>query len=187
MTETHPFPPFIPEKPEILIMGTFPPQPKRWSCEFYYPNWSNDMWRVMGLIFYNDKDHFCDTALKTYRLDILKPFLSDRHIALSDTGAEAVRLKGNASDKFLDITRPIDIYGFLDRYPTLSRLVTTGEKAASVIAAVTGTEAPAMGEFTEFSYNGRPIRHYRMPSTSRAYPMRLEQKAEMYARIFQES
>lgn len=184
MTETHPFPPFIPAEPKILIMGTFPPQPKRWSCEFYYPNWSNDMWRVMGLIFFDDKDKFCDTEHKTYRVEQLKEFLSKQHIALSDTGAEAVRLKGNASDKFLDIRKHIDIYHFLNTYPSLSTLVTTGEKAADVIASITSTEAPRMGGYTTFIYNGREIRHYRMPSTSRAYPMKLADKADYYARIF---
>ena len=68
--EKHPFEPFIPDSPSILFMGTFPPQPKRWSMEFYYPNWTNDFWRIMGFIFYSDKNHFCDLQHKTYRLDV---------------------------------------------------------------------------------------------------------------------
>ena len=164
-------------------MGTFPPQPKRWSMTFYYPNWTNDFWRICGLIFYDDKDHFCNIPEKTFRLDEIKEFLCERHIAMSDTGREAVRLKDNASDKFLDIRKTIDIRGFLDNYPTLTDLVTTGEKAAQVIAELTGTEAPKMGEYTEFDYTGRRVRHWRMPSTSRAYPSPLSAKAALYARV----
>ncbi|MDE6086436.1 MAG: uracil-DNA glycosylase family protein, partial [Muribaculaceae bacterium] len=58
--ETHPWPPFIPDHAKILIMGTFPPQPKRWSMDFYYPNRTNDFWFMMGLIFMDDKDALYD-------------------------------------------------------------------------------------------------------------------------------
>ena len=181
--ETHPFEPFVPDDPEILIMGTFPPQPKRWSMEFYYPNWSNDFWRICGLIFYGDKDHFCDVPKKTFRLEEIKEFLRRRHIAMSDTGREAIRLKDNASDKFLDIRKAIPIADFLRCYPTIHTLVTTGEKAAQTIAELTDTEAPRMGTFAEFSFDGRRIRHWRMPSTSRAYPSPLATKAALYAKV----
>ena len=181
--EKHPFDPFVPENPEILVMGTFPPQPKRWSMDFYYPNWSNDFWRICGLIFFNDKDHFCDTEHKTFRLPEIKDFLRLHRMAMSDTGREAVRLKDNASDKFLEIRTTIPLREFLTDYPTLHSLVTTGEKAAQVIAELTGTEPPRMGEYTEFEFEGRRIRHWRMPSTSRAYPAPLQRKAEAYAKV----
>ena len=183
--ERHPFEPYVPVDPRILIMGTFPPQPKRWSMEFYYPNWTNDFWRICGLIFFHDKDRFCDLARKTFRLDDIKEFLNERHIAMSDTGREAVRLRDNASDKFLDIRKTIPIREFLEKYPTLTELVTTGEKAAQVIADLTGTEAPKMGECTEFDFGGRTVRHWRMPSTSRAYPASLQKKADYYAKVFE--
>ena len=48
--ERHPFPPFVPRNAKVLILGTFPPKPVRWSMEFYYPNKTNDFWRIMGLI-----------------------------------------------------------------------------------------------------------------------------------------
>ena len=34
----------------MLFLGSFPPQPKRWCMPFYYPNWLNDFWRILGLI-----------------------------------------------------------------------------------------------------------------------------------------
>ena len=58
-TEKHPFEPFLPPEARMLFLGSFPPQPHRWSMPFYYPNWINDFWRILGLIFFEDKNHFC--------------------------------------------------------------------------------------------------------------------------------
>ena len=46
-TEQHPLKPFLPANARLLMLGSFPPQRKRWSMEFYYPNWNNDMWRIV--------------------------------------------------------------------------------------------------------------------------------------------
>ena len=56
--EKHPLEPFLPEGTNILMLGSFPPERKRWSMEFFYPNWGNDMWRIWGLIFFDDKQYF---------------------------------------------------------------------------------------------------------------------------------
>lgn len=49
--ECHPLEPFLPENAVLLMLGSFPPQKKRWSMDFFYPNLQNDMWRIFGLIF----------------------------------------------------------------------------------------------------------------------------------------
>lgn len=54
--ESHPFEPFLPEGAKILMLGTFPPAEHRWCMPFYYPNFQNDMWRIMGILFFDDKD-----------------------------------------------------------------------------------------------------------------------------------
>ena len=33
---------------------------------FYYPNWINDFWRIMGLIFFGDRNHFCLPGKKAF-------------------------------------------------------------------------------------------------------------------------
>jgi G:T/U mismatch-specific DNA glycosylase len=162
-------------------MGTFPPAPNRWSMDFYYPNCQNDFWRIMGLIFFDNKQRFYDELTRTYRLDDIKRLLTERGIALNDTGAEIIRTKGNASDKFLEIVRPVNLRGLLDLMPECHTVATTGEKAASVIAALTSTPLPKMGEMVT-SADGLNI--WRMPSTSRAYPMAIEKKAEYYTALF---
>ena len=180
MIESHPFPPFYDSESEVLIMGTFPPQPKRWSMNFYYPNRTNDFWPMMGLIFYGDKKALYDETEKNFDLDKIKKLLHDKHIALNDTGHRIRRLKDNASDKFLEILEPVNLYGLLGRMPKCRTIVTTGEKAAEVVAALTNSEAPRMGESIE-TPDG--YTHWRMPSTSRAYPLALEKKAAYYARV----
>lgn len=181
LLETHPWEPFAPAGARILVMGTFPPQPKRWSMDFYYPNRTNDFWPMMGLIFHGDRHALLQPDGRHFDLEKIKQLLTDRHIALHDTGRQVRRLKGNASDKYLEIVTPVPLYDILAKMPECNTIATTGEKAASVIAGLTGTTLPRMGE-TITSPDGLKI--WRMPSTSRAYPMPLEQKAAHYANMF---
>lgn len=181
LIEEHPFEPYIPADARILIMGTFPPQPKRWSMDFYYPNRTNDFWFMIGLIFLNDRYALYNFQEKRFNLYAIKQLLNDKGIALHDTARKIRRLKDNASDKFLDIVEPVPLYDLLQRMPNCHTLATTGEKAAGIIAQLTGTPLPKMGEMVTAD-NGLEI--WRMPSTSRAYPLKLEKKAEYYSAMF---
>lgn len=183
--ETHPWEPFVPKNAKILIMGTFPPGSHRFSMEFYYPNFINDFWRIMGLIFFNNKQQFVDSEAKTFNLPEIKNLLELKGIAMNDTARRVRRLKNNASDKFLEIIEPAPLEQLLNNMPDCSAVATTGEKAAGVVAQLTGTELPKMGECIKTEFAGRKLRIYRMPSTSRAYPMKLEKKADFYARMFE--
>lgn len=184
--ESHPFEPFLPDGAVVLMLGTFPPKPERWSMEFYYPNKINDMWRIMGLIFYGDKNHFWIEEEKRFDLPLLKQFLTERRIALYDTATRVRRLKDNASDKFLDIVETINLDEFFGSRPTIRAIVTAGEKATGVIAQKAGVELPKTGEVVHCTYHGHEFNLYRMPSSSRAYPLSLEKKAEVYRAMFHE-
>ena len=179
--ESHPFPPFVPPGAKVLILGTFPPGEHRWSMNFYYPNPINDFWRICGLLFAGDRDALYDPLRKCFREEDCRRMMSDRHIALNDTAREVRRLKGNASDKYLEIVTPVPLYDLLADMPDCHTIATTGEKAAGVIARITASDVPKMGEMVK-SPDGLEI--WRMPSTSRAYPMRMERKAEYYAALF---
>ena len=182
--ERHPFEPFLPEGAKVLMLGSFPPQKKRWSVEFYYPNFINDFWRIIGLLFFEDKDWFVDKVAKKFKLLEIKEFCAEKGIAMFDTATAVRRLKDNASDKFLEVVEPTDIPALLRRIPFCRAVVVTGEKAAQTLCAAFGTEAPAVGEFSQFSFEGRNLRLYRMPSTSRAYPLPIQKKADVYRRLF---
>jgi G:T/U-mismatch repair DNA glycosylase len=182
--ERHPFEPFLPEGAKVLMLGSFPPQPKRWSMEFYYPNFINDFWRIVGIIFFGDKDRFVDQAARKFRLDEIKEFCSEKGIAMFDTAVAVRRLKDNASDKFLEVVEPTDIPALLRRIPNCRAVVVTGEKASATLCGTFGTEPPAVGDYSSFTFEGRPMRLYRMPSTSRAYPLPIQKKADAYRRLF---
>lgn len=182
--ESHPWPPFVPPRAKVLIMGTFPPKPCRWSMDFYYPNKINDFWRVMGIVFYDNADRFWNVLTKSFRLDDIKDFLTERGIALNDTGAKIRRLRDNASDKYLEIVEPVNLDALLEMMPECHTLVTTGEKAAATLATIVGVDAPATGSYVSAEYLGRRLAIWRMPSTSRAYPLPVAKKAQAYAKMF---
>lgn len=184
--EKHPLEPFMPEGTNILMLGSFPPDRKRWSMEFFYPNWGNDMWRIWGLIFFGDKQYFEITTEKRFDRERIAAFCTERGIALYDTACEVRRLAGNASDKFLEVVTPTDLRSMLRRLPHCRAIVTTGEKATDTLIEQFGCAKPRVGEYTEIEFEGRTLRLYRMPSSSRAYPLKLERKAEAYERMLRE-
>lgn len=184
--ERHPFTPFLPEGCRLLMLGSFPPGEKRWSMRFYYPNFTNDMWRIFGLCFFGDSAHFVDTAHKTFRLDAIRRFLTARGIGMYDTATAVVRLKGTASDKDLLVVEPTDLHAMVASLSSLEAIVTTGQKATDVLCEAFGISGqPPVGGYVPFSHAGRSLRLYRMPSSSRAYPMRLEAKAACYRPMFE--
>ena len=154
--------------------------------DFFYPNYINDMWRIYGFCFFGDKDYFVDVERKAFRKEQLVEFLTEKGVALYDTASAIVRTKGTASDKDLEVVTPTDIKALLRQLPECKAVVVTGQKAADVFTAQFHIEQPRVGNFTEFQLEERPLRLYRMPSSSRAYPMKLERKAAAYRQMFTE-
>ncbi|BCS84619.1 DNA glycosylase [Prevotella herbatica] len=187
MIETHPFEPWLPSNAKLLMLGTFPPASKRWCFEWYYPNFQNDMWRIFGYLFFSDKMHFVDAENKTFRLEMIKTFLAEKGIAIFDTALQIRRTKNTASDKDLEIVQPSDLDAMLKSLPDCKGVLTAGQLATDIFMRhYSIKEMPKMGQSAEFVFDGRPMKLYRMPSSSRAYPMQLEKKAEFYRVMFDE-
>lgn len=186
--ETHPFEPWLPSNAKLLLLGTFPPAPKRWCMEWYYPNYTNDMWRIFGYVFFEDKKYFVDEANKTYKLDLLRAFLKDKGIAIFDTALRIRRTTGTASDKDLGIVEPADLDHMLRVLPQCKAVLAAGQLATKVFTDHYQIDARKMqmGDYKEFTFEGRTIRLYREPSSSRAYPMKVEKKAEYYKQMLSE-
>ena len=211
--EYHPLRPFLPEKAKVLFLGSFPPQRKRWCMDFYYPNFINDHWRIEGQIFYGDKNHFVDLEAKRFRIDEIVAFCEEKGLAFFDTSTAIRRLQDNASDKFLEVVEPTDIPALLKRLPHLRAIVTTGEKATETICRTMGmAETPKVNTYVRVSNtdgtdeteslantdgtdetdifantnmtNGGGLLLYRLPSSSRAYPLSFDKKVEAYRRFF---
>ena len=217
LTERHPFAPFLPPGARMLFLGSFPPQPRRWSINFFYPNWLNDFWRILGLIRFGDRNHFCLVREKRFDLPAIEAFCREQGLAFFDTATEVIRLKDNASDAFLEVVTPTDIPTLLAQIPACRALITTGEKASALAADAFGCPVPPVGGYVDLLLDEhgrvtagtpalagapaapgaldadgsapagtRPLRFWRMPSTSRAYPLPLEKKAAAYRRLFEE-
>jgi G:T/U-mismatch repair DNA glycosylase len=181
--ERHPLRPFLPPNARLLMLGSFPPPRKRWCMEFFYPNRTNMMWEIFGQVFFGDSQRLVDVERKTFRMEDIKALLEGRGIAIYDTACAVRRLSGNASDKDLEIVEKTDIPALLVQMPHCHDIVCTGQKSFSVLTEDYGVPVPAMGTYNEFTLAGRPMRLWRMPSSSRAYPMKLEEKAGYYCEM----
>ena len=189
--EWHPLKPFLPENARVLFLGSFPPQRKRWCMDFYYPNFINDHWRIEGQVFFGDRNHFVDLEKKRFKLEEIVAFCLSKGIAFFDTSTAIRRLKDNASDKFLEVVVPTDIPTLLARLPHLKAIVTTGEKATETIcASLHIPEMPKVSTFVPIptSQGVRPFVSglvlYRLPSSSRAYPLAFDKKVDAYRNMF---
>ena len=197
--EYHPLRPFLPENAKVLFLGSFPPQRKRWCMDFYYPNFINDHWRIEGQIFFGDKNHFVDAANKRFRIEEIVAFCKEKGLAFFDTSTAIRRLQDNASDKFLEVVEPTDIHALISQLPHLRAIVTTGEKATETICNYFGIEhLPKTNEsipipnpfeqkpFSNFQFSifNSQLSLYRLPSSSRAYPLSFDKKVEAYSRMF---
>lgn len=181
--ERHPLQPFLPQQARLLMLGSFPPPRHRWSMDFFYPNRSNQMWEIFGLVFYDDSQRLVDVDNKTFRLTEIRTLLSECGIAIYDTATAVRRLSGNASDKDLEIVEKTDMMALLSHLPQCHDIVCTGQKSFSVLTEDYGIAVPKMGEYNMFSLAGRLMRLWRMPSSSRAYPMPLTEKSVYYRRL----
>ncbi|MBD9102507.1 MAG: uracil-DNA glycosylase family protein, partial [Bacteroides caccae] len=103
-----------------------------------------------------------------------------------DTASAIRRLQDNASDKFLEVIQSTDIAAMLRQLPECKAIVTTGQKATDTLRMQFNVEEPKVGDFSEFVFENRPIRLYRMPSSSRAYPLALDKKAAAYRIMYQD-
>ncbi len=186
--------------------------------DFFYPNFINDFWRICGIVFFSDKDHFVARAAEVHRSDPQAPkpvllkrfdreriiaFCKEKGIALYDTASAVRRLRGNASDKFLEVARPTDIPALLSTMPKCQAIAVTGQKALETFIEANcpisngvpiNVKDIKIGEPVSITLptvtscsnpSTRKLLLFRMPSTSRAYPLSLDKKADFYRQMFQ--
>ena len=191
--ERHPLKPFLPANAQLLMLGSFPPPKERWCMDFFYPNPQNDMWRIMGQVFFGDKQHFevqSDQVQGTkgrkaiFNYTEIVSFCREQGIAIFDTAQAVRRLQGNAADEHLEIVEQTNIAALLQQIPLCHDICCTGGKAAETLAEILHTATPKVGEHIETAFADRTIRFWRMPSTSRAYPLSFDKKTAAYQHMF---
>ena len=183
MIEYHPLQPFLPVNAKVLFLGSFPPPQKRWCMDFFYPNFINDHWRIEGEIWFGDRNKFVDTEHKCFKKDEIVAFLNDKGIALFDTATAVKRLKDNASDAFLEIVERTDIRALLSQMSQCHTIATTGEKATTEVCAYFNVETIPSPNSHVVLEDGLTL--FRLPSSSRAYPLPFDKKVEAYKRMFE--
>ena len=108
-------------------------------------------------------------------------FLNEKGIALFDTATVVNRLKDNASDAFLEIVEHTDIEALLKQIPQCHSIATTGEKATIEVCTYYKTDTVPSPNNQIVLGDGLTL--YRLPSSSRAYPLSFDKKVEAYRRI----
>ena len=197
--ETHPFVPVLPPNATVMMMGTFPPTADKWAMPFHYPNFYNDMWRIYGSVFFDDVDYFRVGKEKRFDPERIRAFMFERGIASCPTVHQAIRETGNASDKNLTVVTPVDLDSILPQVPKVETLFTTGGKATEVLLGLLA-EPPAKSKYPktnqsmDYPYQWQNDHNrkvdvnnltlYRLPSTSRAYPLALDKKVAAYKEFF---
>ena len=197
--ETHPFGPVLPPDATVMMMGTFPPTADKWAMCFHYPNFYNDMWRIYGSVFFDDVDYFRVGDEKRFDPERIRAFMFERGIASCPTVTQAIRETGNASDKNLTVVTPVDLDIILPQVPKVETLFTTGGKATEVLLSLL-SEPPAKSKYPktnqsmDYPYEWQSDNNkkaevnnltlYRLPSTSRAYPLALDKKVAAYKAFF---
>ncbi|WP_227671600.1 DNA glycosylase [Psychrobacter sp. 72-O-c] len=199
--ETHPFGPVLPPDATVMMMGTFPPTADKWAMSFHYPNFYNDMWRIYGRVFFDDADYFRVGDEKRFDSERIRAFMFERGIASCPTVVQAIRETGNASDKNLTVVTTVDLDSILLQVPKVEALFTTGGKATEVLlnllnAPPPKSRYPKTNQSMDYPYQWQDIDKssssgkvndltlYRLPSTSRAYPLGLDKKVEAYKAFF---
>ncbi len=124
----HPYPPFILEDTEKLIVGTLPPP--RFSIgklyerdvDFCYGSYHNSLWLYIDKIF--DLNLRYDNSKKA--IDERKSFLIKRKIGICDIVDSCVRHKMDASDLGMTQVQLRDLVGYLRTYPNIETLLFIG-------------------------------------------------------------
>lgn len=123
---------------------------------------------------------------KVFDKERIIDLLNKKGIALYDTASAVRRLQDNASDKFLEVVEQTDISLLLKQIPMCKAIVTTGQKATDIIREQIKVKEPVVGTSEPFEFEDRTMRLYRMPSSSRAYPLPIEKKSAIYQVMFNE-
>lgn len=185
--EIHPFPAILPPDAKVMMMGSFPPKDEKRCMQFHYPNFQNDMWRIYGKVFFNNAEHFQVIGEKRFDAEKIQHFLFEKGIALCPTVKRAIREQNNAADKFLTIIEAVNLTEVLPLVPDCRWIFTTGGKATEILLSLLDTQIklPKTNEFIPFEYAERSLNLYRLPSTSRAYPLSFENKVNSYRTFFE--
>ncbi len=120
---THPFATFIPSNATKLIIGTFPTHQKNYEStfKFYYGGEENRFWKVLERVFNYTFEYTTGIAA----LEERENFLVERKIGITDMLQMCYRQNGNSQDKHLSPIILRDVFGFLEKFPLIEKIILT--------------------------------------------------------------
>lgn len=125
---SHPYPPFIFENTQRLIVGTLPPPRfttgdlNDQDVDFCYGSSNGLLWKIwdriydLGLLYENTQEAIAQR----------KTFLKREKIGVCDIVSAACRNKIDASDLGMKDVELRDLLGILEQYPSIKALIFTG-------------------------------------------------------------
>ncbi|NQT58316.1 MAG: DNA-deoxyinosine glycosylase [Bacteroidetes bacterium] len=116
------FPPILPEKPRILLLGTMPGG-ESLKLQQYYAFNRNHFWPLIYRLLGEQQDPWEQSYEKRVK------FLKNHHIALWDVYAACIRKKGSL-DQSIEQGVPNAILPLLKAYPTITTLFFNGSTSA---------------------------------------------------------
>lgn len=125
---THPYPPFIPEHAEKLIVGTLPPPRfttgdlKEGDVDFCYGSRDGQLWPILDKIFNLNLSY--ETTAQA--VEERKQFLIHHKIGICDIVESAFREKIDASDLGMQDVELRDLVSKLESVSTIHTLLFTG-------------------------------------------------------------
>jgi hypoxanthine-DNA glycosylase len=147
------FPPIVDGNAEVLILGSLPGE-RSLQLQQYYGHKGNQFWDIIGVVF-------TGASIKNFTYGEKTEFLHKHKIALWDICGSAKR-DGSGDQNIRDVT-PNDIVGLLSQYPNIKKVFVTSGKSEKTLTQF----------FPQIAYG-------KLPSPSSRYPIKLEQKIEIW-------
>jgi G:T/U-mismatch repair DNA glycosylase len=186
--EDLPWPPYIPEKAEKMLLGTFPTAEENREFDFYYPNPANRFWLILAKIAGKQLEYFNYIAAAVKERTAI---LDQLGLAVTDVGKTIYRQGESSLDYNIFPVEFTDIFRILDETPSLHTLIlTSSSKGSSVLSWFTAycdlnqkkIKFPK-GDFPKIAFmdhNGRRIKLVIVCSTSGAAGKSFDYLYELY-------
>ena len=123
----HPLPPFTPPNACVMMLAAFA---TAWALgnAIYYPNYNNDMWRILGLVFLMMLSDLLIARIKPLIKMLLGNFWLRRASPSATQPNRWSAKKTTLLDPVLQIVTPADIEKTLKQLPWCHAFITTGKK-----------------------------------------------------------
>lgn len=132
--EALPWPEYIPQNADKLILGTFPTKKENRDFEFFYPNNNNKFWRVLARIANFNLTPIEKTAEgRILAVEERKQILDKLKLAITDIGAVVLRQNNSSLDSNLFPVEFTDIFSIIEANPQIRTIILTSSSSGNSV------------------------------------------------------